>query len=126
MPKPENVEPYKWQKGQSGNIAGAPKGPRLSTILREMLESNTPDEIAKAKFMQAFYSGRKKPTNGHAYAARLLKAGLIDGEGWAIKEIADRIEGKAVQGIDIGNKDGKPFEIANRVIEPGDIETTET
>ncbi len=66
-----------------------------------MLEATTPDEIAKAKFMTAFYSGRKKPTNGHAYAARLLKAGIIDGEGWAIKEIADRIEGKAVQTVDL-------------------------
>jgi hypothetical protein len=120
---------HQFKKGQSGNPAGGVKGPRLSTILRDMLEASTPAEIAKAKFMAEFYTGRKKPTSGHAVIARLLKAGIIDGESWAIKEILDRTEGKAVQGLEIGNKDGEPFQqqvIFKRAINPNDTDGCDT
>jgi hypothetical protein len=39
MPKPENIDPHKFPKGQSGNPAGRPKGSRnRATIVREWLE----------------------------------------------------------------------------------------
>ena len=40
MPKPENIEPHKFKKGESGNPAGKPKGTRnRSTIVREWMEA---------------------------------------------------------------------------------------
>ena len=43
---------------------------------------------------------------------RLLKQ-AEDGEGWAIKEVVDRLDGKAVQIQEISGPDGNPIEIEN-------------
>lgn len=41
---------------------------------------------------------------------KLVKA-AEDGEAWAIKEIIDRIDGKAIQGTEISGADGTPFKM---------------
>ena len=39
MPNPENIEPHKWKKGQSGNPKGYEKGKRnRATVARQWLE----------------------------------------------------------------------------------------
>ncbi len=44
------LKQYQWQKGQSGNPGGKPKGKTLKTFARELLES-MPEED-KAEFMK--------------------------------------------------------------------------
>lgn len=44
------LKQYQYQKGQSGNPGGAPKGKRLKTFALEMLEAM--DEEEKAKFLK--------------------------------------------------------------------------
>lgn len=44
------LKQYQWQKGQSGNPGGGPKGKRLKTFARELLEA-MPDE-EKAEFLK--------------------------------------------------------------------------
>lgn len=44
------LKQYQWQKGQSGNPGGAPKGKRLKTFAEEMLKAMTDEE--KAKFLK--------------------------------------------------------------------------
>lgn len=44
------LKQYQWQKGQSGNPGGAPKGKRLKTFALEMLEKM--DDEEKAKFLK--------------------------------------------------------------------------
>jgi hypothetical protein len=41
---------------------------------------------------------------------KLVKA-AEDGEAWAIKEIIDRVDGKAIQGTEISGADGTPFKM---------------
>jgi len=44
------LKQYQFQKGQSGNPGGAPKGKRLKTFALEMLEAMNDEE--KAKFLK--------------------------------------------------------------------------
>ena len=44
------LKQYQWQKGQSGNPAGVPKGKRLKTFALEMLEKMSPED--KADFLK--------------------------------------------------------------------------
>lgn len=46
----------------------------------------------------------------HAIAARLVAAAEA-GEGWAIKEVADRTDGKPAQAVTVGNEEGENFRI---------------
>lgn len=80
----------KFKKGDKGNPHGAPKGKRMSTILREMLESGVKingqkkDKEALAKELFTIAFSEKTP------ARAKLKA---------IEQILDRIEGKPTQTI---------------------------
>jgi len=40
--------------------------------------------------------------------AETLVTKAIEGEGWAIKEIADRVDGKAMQQVEVSGEDGGP------------------
>ena len=44
------LKQYRWQKGQSGNPNGAPKGKRLKTFALEMLEKMSEED--KAEFLK--------------------------------------------------------------------------
>ncbi len=90
----ENIESHKWEKGQSGNPNGRPRGQALSTILKTLLDGTTTiDEEGK----------KKKITRNEQIALSLLKE-ASNGNVQAIKEIFDRTEGKAQQFIDHTSK----------------------
>ena len=111
-PLQENIESHRFEKGQSGNPHGRPKGSRnVSTILKEMLEQVAPGEVINAKFVREFCRKKKRVTKADAVAARIFKAAIIDGESWAVKELNDRTEGKATQTLEIGGPEGGPIEI---------------
>ena len=48
--------------------------------------------------------------------AEKLIAEALEGNITAIKEVADRIEGKAVQGVELTGKDGGPVEVIERTV----------
>ena len=84
MPKPENVIPHKWKKGQTGNPAGRPKKiPELRELLANVLGDEKDGKTAAEAILMAL---RAKATKGDVRAAELL---------------LDRAYGKAAMNIEI-------------------------
>lgn len=88
-------EATQWKPGQSGNPSGRPKKLHITDAIRAELAREGPDGIP----------------NDEAIArvlVELARAGNLD----AIREIADRTEGKARQRIESGNEDGTGIPIS--------------
>ena len=84
MPNPQNVEPYKWKKGQSGNPKGQPrKLPELKVLLANVLGDTKDGKSAAEAILMAL---RAKATKGDVRAAELL---------------LDRAYGKAAMNIEL-------------------------
>lgn len=79
-----------FEKGQSGN----PGGRRTEKIYKDavMLALREEDETTKRQKLRMV-------------ADKLVEQALA-GEGWAIKEIGDRIDGKPAQAVELGGADG--------------------
>jgi hypothetical protein len=71
MPKPENIEPHKFKKGQTGNPNGRPpKLPELHILLANVLGKENKDGISAAEeILLALHAKAKK---GDTRAAELL------------------------------------------------------
>lgn len=79
MPKPENIVPHKFKKGQSGNPKGRPKLPDIREALEKVMGEEKDGLTALDAVLMAL---RKKATSGDVRAAEVL---------------LDRAFGKAVQ-----------------------------
>ena len=82
MPNPENIEPHKFKKGQSGNPKGRPKLPDISEALKKVLN----EEKDGIKALDA--------------VLKSLRNKAIKGDVRAIQELLDRAYGKSKQFID--------------------------
>ena len=101
MPKPENVIPHKWKKGESGNPAGRPKKiPELRELLANVLGDEKDGKTAAEAILMAL---RAKATKGDVRAAELL---------------LDRAYGKAGMNIELEAN-------VNTVIMPKPIQATQ-
>jgi hypothetical protein len=83
MPKPENVLPHKWKKGQSGNPAGRPKLPDLKELLATVLGDTRSGKTSAEAILKAIEA---KALRGDVKAAELL---------------LDRAYGKPKQDVDL-------------------------
>ena len=82
---PEAAKPYRWKKGgPSPNPGGRPKTAQISQALRGALESGKAEELASV--LLALASGHKRGS-----AVQIA----------ALREIADRTEGKAHQTVEV-------------------------
>lgn len=82
---PEAAKPYRWKKGgPSPNPGGRPKTAHISQALRAALEKGKADELASV--LLALAAGRKKGS-----AVQIA----------ALREIADRTEGKPHQSVEV-------------------------
>lgn len=90
-----------------GHVSGGrPKGSlSLTTILRKMLDCSVPAEAKEALRKRYPTLTDEQFTQAHIIMAK-LNSQAIKGEQWAIKEILDRMEGKAKEKIDINAKGG--------------------
>ena len=94
MPKPENVIPHKFKKGQSGNPNGRPrKLPELDKLLADVLGEKKDGITAGEAILKAI---RAKAAKGDVRAAELL---------------LDRAYGKPKQSIDTAITTTEPLVI---------------
>lgn len=108
----------KFGEGQDPTKGGAPKGKRVSTILRELLSKNAKD-IGIDKIKESLPEG----TDGNtALALELLTLAFGGGSDKlsSIKEVLDRIEGKAVQTV---LTDTPPDQVKYSIVDPDDTDT---
>lgn len=99
--------PYRWKPGQSGNPAGARRGPRLSDLLHEALQAPMPADQVQA-LADLIAAGA---TIGEiiAWAAGLRAAG---GDLEALAVIADRTEGAPEQTVHVHDLTGDDLAVA--------------
>ncbi len=94
-----NLEPTKWKPGQSGNPGGRPKKGLLTDEIEAMANELVPDEVEKMA-SKLIPGGKKNRTWKRFHAERLfMSAG--QGKVQAAAEIMDRVEGKAIQRVDM-------------------------
>ena len=93
----ENILPYSFKPGQSGNPKGRPKGARSVTkFMEELLQTSI--SIPKTQFTE---DGEKIPAS-KALAIRIV-TGAIKGDNAKIRELLDRVEGKTKDVLEIEN-----------------------
>src|SRR5580658_5993069 len=102
---PENLKPYRWQKGQpSPNPGGRPKKAPISEAYEHHVTEPLPDEIRRR------FRLRKGATWANAIAVKQIHAALR-GNTVAAKEIADRIEGRVRLPVEVETPEGSGFRI---------------
>lgn len=97
--RPEQLKPYWFKKGQSGNPRGRPKKETMLTpILEKMIKQLCPDGLdPEGKVEQLF--GKKLTWKERIVFATLL--GGIKRNPACLQEIWNRLDGKAVSNVDI-------------------------
>lgn len=100
MPNPENIEPYKFKKGRSGNPRGRPKG---SVQLVPMLKKKLADA---------------PPGQERTYADAVIEATLRDAlrvDGQSRKMVWEYLEGRPTQRLEHTGAEGGAITIAELV-----------
>ena len=99
MPKPENLIGQGFDKHPERiNKKGRPPVQSLKAILKKLIDSQAPKAIIDLAYVQKLTT-KKKLSYNEVLALRLATAALVEGDISAIKEIFDRLEGKAEQAV---------------------------
>jgi Family of unknown function (DUF5681) len=87
----DKIKPYQFKPGQSGNPGGRPKRP-LSDAYRDLMDKIVPGDKEKRTFAELI--------------ALAVAKEAIKGKTQAAIEIADRVEGKSMQGVQVSGPSG--------------------
>lgn len=100
MPKPENIEPHKFKKGQSGNPKGRPKKlPELEKLLADVLGEEKDGMTAAEAILKKL---RQEAAKGNLRAAEIL---------------LNRAYGMPKQRTELTGADGGPVETIIRFVD---------
>jgi hypothetical protein len=122
-PRTDQLAP-KWRPGQSGNPFGRPRKRPQAEASDDLLRTEMP-EVMRKQLNTIMVNGRativeilkKGATFADAIAYGLTKKAM-QGDAAAAKELADRVEGKATQRIELQNPSDKRFEVAVTYAQP--------
>ena len=104
------MEANKWKPGQSGNPSGRPRKLPITDRYASVAELPVPDYLLAAlKLSEA--EKQEIKTYGDAVALNQFRA-AIKGRTEAAREIADRLEGRARQSVQVSGGDGGPIKFA--------------
>ena len=93
---------HRWQPGESGNPAGRPKGTlSLMSLLKNVLQEENPSD---------------KKTYAESLIRKYIEKALDDNDGQAVRDLIDRIDGRAKQHIEMSNaKDAEWLDLAKDI-----------
>jgi len=98
-----------WKPGESGNPSGRPRKLPITERYATIAELPVPDYLLTAlKLSEA--ERREIKTYGDALALSQFRA-AIKGKTEAAREIADRLEGKARQAVEVSGPEGGPLDV---------------
>jgi len=106
-PQNKHLIPFEPGPDKRRDKSGRKPGKAISTILRELMDKNSPKSIMDLKYIKKL-SDKKTLTNAEAVALRLMNRALVQGNLFAIKEILDRLEGRSKQPIEHLGQGGGP------------------
>ena len=110
MPKPENIEPHKFKKGQSGNPNGRPR--KYVSLLKEqgykLSEINDTIQVMMAMDMEELKSvwDNQKATVLEKTIAAAIRKSIEKGSLYSLETLLTRVYGKPKEQMDI-NTDNK-------------------
>jgi hypothetical protein len=90
-----------FEKGQSGNPGGRPKEKAFADALRLAVNAEVEIEGEKKKKLRVI--------------AERLVAEAMAGEGWAVQQVADRLDGKPAQAVIGGDPDDPAISLLHRI-----------
>ena len=110
-----NIIKHQWEKGESGNPKGRPKGSKSAiTVLKEVMELNIPNDselLMELRLRFPHHFGENEKTNMYKVAALRIASGILFGSDKYsiayIREMYNRIEGLPVQRNELTGKGGK-------------------
>lgn len=106
MANEQNLKPFKKGSDERRNLNGRPKGREVSTILAELLDKKANSNIKGLDWVQKIAQEltpeeMERLTNGDVLAMRLYVEAIAKGDITAIREMLDRVEGKAKQTVNL-------------------------
>lgn len=96
----DHLKQFQWKKGQSGNVHGRPKGPTLTTLLKQMLDNTYTYKDPETGEIKRDAAGR---SNREIVVGTTI-ALATKGHPQALKEIWNRIDGRVP--LPLQNPDG--------------------
>lgn len=110
----KRLEPFRFRRGESGNPGGRPKRRQWTDALERFGDQPLPEPVRLAL---------KLPRSATWVDAGTVAAfrQVIKGNVQALKEVIDRVEGKAAQRIEVSGPDAGPVDIDLSVLPEKDL-----
>jgi hypothetical protein len=126
---PDKIKPYKWKPGFCPNPSGRPKKKPVTEALEHLYGgliypvAALPEELRVRLGIEV-----KKKYTWADVAARFLHFGIMTGKGGiasCFAVMADRLEGKVVQGVEVSGCEESPIAVNLKVLSDKDLNALE-